>query len=118
MAVGLEANTWYSLFGWRGSALVNRELDPSPAFQALLATTEQLDRSIFVGELTDFPGVQGYEYERDGVRNWLLWSKDGADHAVSLPGMPASIQDVFGADLPASQEVTVTMAPVYIHWSP
>jgi hypothetical protein len=118
MAVGLDANTWYSLYGWRGSALINRELQPSPAFQSLLATSEHLDRSIFVGELADFPGIQVYEFEKDGNRNWLLWSEDGAAHSVSLPEMPASIRDVFGEELAASQEITITMAPVYIQWNP
>jgi hypothetical protein len=118
MAVGLDANTWYSLFGWRGSRLVTQELEPLPVFEALLTASERLDRSIFVGEITDFPGVQVYEYERDGARNWLLWSKDGADHPVSLPEMPASVMDAFGDELQPSQELTITKVPVFIHWSP
>ena len=118
MAVGLDANTWYSLYGWRGSGLVSRQLEPSDAFRALLTTSEQLDRSVFRGEVTEYPGIQGYEYERDGIRTWMLWSKDGEDQALSLPEMPTSILDVFGTDLPAGQEITITIAPIYVKWNP
>jgi hypothetical protein len=118
MSVGLDANTWYSLLGWRGSGMVTRDLEIKHVFLSLLETSEQLERAVFLQEVSDYPGVKGYEYEQDGVLTWLLWSVDGGDHAISLPTAPVSIQDVFGAELPASQDMTVSRAPVYIKMNP
>jgi hypothetical protein len=118
LAEGLDANIWYSLGGWRGSALVNKNLEPFPVYQALLFSAEQLERAEFQREVTDFEGVKGYEYTRDGVRNWILWSLDGENHVITLSGTPVSIFDVFGGELPVTQELEITRAPVYIALNP
>jgi hypothetical protein len=118
LAEGLDANVWYSLRGWRGSGLVDNKLNPNPAYQAFLFTIEQLDRAAFQGEITSFPGVKGYEFQKDGGRTWILWSQDRQPHVAALPEAPAAIFDVFGASQPASQELTITVAPVYIEWNP
>jgi hypothetical protein len=118
LAEGLDANIWYSLEGWRGSALVNSRLKPFPAYQALIFSAEQLERAEFQREVTDFEGVKGYEFEREGARIWILWSMDGASHSITLPAAPSAAFDVFGAELPASQELEITRAPVYIEMNP
>lgn len=114
----LRGNLWYSLAGWRGTALIDENLKPYPAYEAYKVSASQILSARFVGEITGFPGVRGYELEQDGKRIWFLNSIDGQDHTVKLPSQPDAILDVFGAPLPVSSEVTITVAPVYIELSP
>ncbi len=118
LAESLRGNLWYSLTGWRGTALVDKNLQPFPAYQAYKTSADQILKARFVREITDFPGVRGYELERDGQRLWFLISADGQSHTVALPAQPAAILDVLGAPLPASTEVTVAAAPVYVLFKP
>lgn len=117
-AEGLRANIWYSVRGWRGSGLVNTDMQPNMAFRAFKFSAEQLEGAAYSGEVTLFPGIKGYEFNRDGVRTWLLWALDDQTHSVALPEMPAAIFDFVGTSLPLSQELQITLAPVYIQWTP
>jgi hypothetical protein len=118
LAEGLTANVWYSLFGWRGSQLLGFENRPLPVYDAYRFAASQFRGATYTGDLDQFPGVKGYEISRDNVRVWIVWSLDGQPHTVQLPSLPTAIYDVFGATLTASQEVTVTLAPIYIEMSP
>ncbi len=118
LAEGLRGNLWYSLTGWRGTALIDRSSKPYPAYEAFKFSANQISKARYVREITDFPGVRGYELERNGVRIWFLTSADGQDHTITLPNQPAAIQDMLGESLPPSTEVTITNAPVYIELKP
>jgi hypothetical protein len=117
-AEGLRANIWYSMRGWRGSGLVNSELHPNLALQAFKFSAEQLEGAAYSGEVTRFPGIKGYEFTREGTHTWLLWAQDDQTHFVTLPEVPDAVYDVFGAPSNMSQELPVTLAPVYIQWTP
>ncbi len=63
----------------------------------------------------------GYVFVRGDRDVWVLWSKDSANHVVSLPGTPRTTYRI-GTDgkpisLVASSSVTVTIAPVFIDWN-
>ena len=124
MITGLDqrllANIWYSLTGWRGTALVDANLIPLPAFDAYQASAEQLGNIVVLGEqLNAFPGVKQYTFETSGYPLWALWSLDGAVHTIQLPSTPSAGYDLFGAPLLSlSENITITAAPVYLHWSP
>ena len=45
-AEGLRVNMWYSLTGWRGSGLVDEELEPLPAYQAYQFSATQLENAV------------------------------------------------------------------------
>ena len=119
LSLGLSGNVWYSLKGWRGSALVGNKLKPNQALEAFEFTLQQQDGAVFLNEITSYAGVLGYEFQkRDGTRVWLLWSLDGEAHLISLPSSPQAIFDVFGESLPVSQEISITVAPFYVEWTP
>ena len=118
MALGLRANVWYSITGWRGTALVDKSLQPYPAYNSLSFSATKLHESTYYGEIDQYPGVKGYEFERDGTRIWFLWSLDGEEHSVQLSTAPSAVFDVFGLPVNTTQEFMVTRAPVYIEWTP
>ena len=118
LAEGLSINLWYSLEGWRGSGLLNAELQPNVAFNAFRYSAEELNGARFLQEVTTLPGLRGYEFERQGARFWVVWSLDGQARNVSLPELPARIFDVLGMEIPVSQEINVDFSPQYVEWSP
>lgn len=115
--LGLKANIWYSISGWRGSGLINHNI-LTPAYQAFLFSAQMLDKAAAWGAVQDYPGLIGYEFRRDGNTLWLLWSLDGAPHSITLPKTPSAVYDVFGVAQTASDELSVTISPVYILWEP
>ena len=116
LAQGLYSNIWYSLTGWRASGLVDGSLKPNLAYDADKFSATNLKGATFVADVTDYPGVKGYEFNKDGKRIWLLWSLDGDSHTISLPSLPAHVFDAFGAALSTQKEITITLAPVYLEW--
>jgi hypothetical protein len=116
LAEGLKANLWYSLFGWRGSALVDGTLNPHPAFEAFQFSAAQLNGSSYSKPITSFSGVKGYEFSRGAKRVWFLWSLDGQDHQIQLSTMPGTVYDVFGNVIQTTQTPVVSLAPIYIEW--
>ena len=87
-----------------------------PVYDALRFGASRLDGAAFVREVDIYAGVKGYGFARDGTRLWILWSLEGEARAVQLFTQPAAVYDVFGAMLPAAQELTVSAAPVYVEW--
>jgi hypothetical protein len=115
---GLVANTWYSLTGWRNSALINSDLTPRPAFIVYEFARTELKDAVFTREVTDYPNVRVYEFQRGGKTIWLLWSLDGGSHTISLPGTPHSIYDYMGTEITPASSITITVDPIFINWSP
>ncbi len=118
LAEGLRANIWYSLTGWRGSGLVDANMKPNLAYEAYRFSAAQLLDSAFVRKVNEFEGVIGYELSRDGKNIWILWTSYGKKNKVHLPFTPTAIYDVFGKNLPVSQEGVVTNSPIYVEWTP
>jgi hypothetical protein len=113
----LTANIWYSLTGWRATGLVDSEMKPNEAYQAFKNSAAQLNKVGYIGQVAKYDGVRGYAFERAGAPLWVLWSLDGAEHTVKLDDSPRSVTDVFGTSLDVSQDLTVTVAPIYVEFS-
>jgi hypothetical protein len=118
MAQGLSVNLWYSLEGWRGSGLLDAQLQPNLAFDAFKFSGEKLNGSSFIQESTSIPGVRIFEFERQSSRFWVIWSSDGQPRNVSLPEPPLKLTDAFGTEIPVAQEFTLDYSPVYVDWMP
>jgi hypothetical protein len=58
IAEQLTANIWYNLPGWRGSGLIDNNIEPNKAYQALKTSSEQLGGTAYQGLLTDYPSVK------------------------------------------------------------
>ena len=117
IAEHLTANIWYSLTGWRATGLVDADVQPNQAYQAFVNSADRLEGAGFIGPLTDFPGVRGFGFERQGRPLWVLWSLDGQEHNLQFDQLPTSVVDVFGAEIEPAMEITVTLAPVYIEFA-
>jgi hypothetical protein len=116
VAVGLRGNVWYSLTGWRHSGLVDKNLNPLPAYQAYQTSLEALDKVAYSGEITDYTHIKGYDFLREGAHLWIIWSLDGNTHNIQLPNLPESILDIFGNPIPATEEIEIGLDPIYIQW--
>ena len=116
LAENLQANIWYSISGWRASGLVDKNLQTNQAYEAFTTASKALKNAGYGGELRQYPGVKGYEFNREGVRLWLLWSLDGGDHDINLPASPNRSYDVFGAPFEAGISLKVGLAPIYLEW--
>jgi hypothetical protein len=80
LAKGLRANIWFSVSGWRASALISADLEPNLAYDAF-KIQRRTSGSKFSRDVTQYPGVKGYEFVRsDGSRIWMLWALDGQEH--------------------------------------
>lgn len=118
LAKGLGSNVWYSLRGWRGSELVNKRNQPNAAYQAFQFSATHLDGVSFDRDITEYPGLKGYAFNKNGLKTWVIWALDDTVHSISLPDKPDAVFDIMGEPLSPEQPVSVTLAPVYIDWSP
>lgn len=119
LAEGLRANIWYSLTGWRGSALMDNNGAPNVAFEAFQYAASLLDNATYEGRVEGARGIMGYKFINNGRSYWLVWSLDGQDHTLSLPKEPAALMDVYGKPLEgkiAGDDLLVSVAPIYIQW--
>ncbi len=117
-AMGLKGIIWYYVFGWRNSGLLNRDRTPRPAYRAFATAHHALSDAVFLRKITQFPGVEGDEFDRGNGRIlWVLWSKDAAiSHPVTLGRIPTVMYDAVGVTLPLSISFNVSQKPVYIEW--
>jgi hypothetical protein len=118
LSQGVLGNLWYSWLGWYNSGLVKSDLTPLPAYTALQFSSNELHNAVFMRNITDYPGVKGYEFYRFNRRVWVLWSLDGNAHSISLTNAPLAIWDALGVSIPASPSVTITTNPSYLEWNP
>ena len=103
---------------WRASGLLDSSLKPLPAYTAYQFGRNELRNASFVREISEYPNVKGYEFNRGDRRIWLVWSLDGSDHSTTLPGMPLAAWDALGNSIPPSATMDVTLNPLYLEWTP
>jgi len=115
-AESLRANIWYSLTGWRGTGLVSHGT-PNSAYTAFQFSTTQLKGAAFVRNIPDFPGVKGYELQRDGKKVYFLWALDKKPQDVRFDKIPNAIFDVLGQTIQSQMTIKVTQRPIYVEWN-
>jgi len=116
-AEGLIANIWYSAMGWRISGLLYPDLSHHNAYDAYVITRAMLANSHFVQELHMYNGVAQYEFTRaSGRKLWVIWSRDGESHPITLPSTPTNIVDALGNPVPVSSNLIIDIKPIYIEW--
>lgn len=124
MAEGLKGVTWYSLFGWLGSGMVDAELQSKPVFTAYEVARAKIGAATFKGQITPddvggLLGVTGYKFRRaDGKGElWLMWTLNGDTRTVTFSRAPSAITDVMGKPLTSAPSIALTIKPVYVEWS-
>jgi hypothetical protein len=112
----LLANIWYSLTGWRGTALVDAQGKPNLAYTAFQFSATQLKGAAVVRSISDFPGVRGYEFQRDNRKVYFLWASDKNPQPVLFDKIPDAVFDVFGKTVQPELTFKVTQRPLYVEW--
>jgi hypothetical protein len=117
----LKVNSWYTVLGWRESELLDSGLNPLPAYYAFQFASRTLKGAIFERSLDEYSGLFGYAFQRTaGGDVWVLWSKDGGQHLISLPGTPDGVCEIDStgacASLTPSTSLSVGLAPVFLEW--
>jgi hypothetical protein len=115
-AEGLRANIWYTLYGWRGTALVDKQTGPLPAYAAYIFSARQLSGLAVIRAVTDISGVRGYELGRGDRRGMVLWAVDGQEHSFEFEEEPTAIFNIFGDSSPVVKKIAITRQPLYIEW--
>jgi hypothetical protein len=116
MAQGVYANLWYSTFGWRGSGLLDRALNPLPAYEALKFLRAELEDATFTRDVSLLPGVKGYSFDSGDRNIWVLWSLDGKSHTITLPLAPDAAWDALGNPLIPTKFMPIDLVPTYLEW--
>jgi hypothetical protein len=117
VAESLRANIWYSLTGWRGTALLDAQGKPNPAYTAFQFSAAQLKGAAFVRIISDYPGVRGYEFLRDGRKVYMLWALAKQAQPVLFEKIPDTVYDVFGKAVQPEMTLKVTQRPIYVEWA-
>jgi hypothetical protein len=123
IALGLRANIWYSVLGWRNSGLLNPDLSPLPAYTAFQFSRSELGGAAYTGDITtgDIGGaseVKGYKFQRSDSRIWILWSLDGSTHSITLSTVPVAAWDALGNSVSPATSMNASLNPLYLEWAP
>jgi hypothetical protein len=117
-ALGLRANIWYSVNGWRNSDLLNADLTSRPAYTAYAVARNTLLNAAYERKIEEFSSIMGYEF-KDGDRViWVIWSSDKANHSITLSELPDKIFDALGTTVPVDSPLQVGLKPLYLIWNP
>jgi hypothetical protein len=117
LAESLRANIWYSLTGWRGTELVDAQKKPNSAYIAFQFSSAQLKGVAFIRSIADYPGVRGYELQREDKRIFFLWSLSRQPQPVLFETLPDQIFDVLGQPIQPEKAIQVSQSPIYVEWN-
>ena len=100
-ANGVQASIWYQFEGpgWRYSGLLDEDQNPKPVYDALLFMTAMLSDASYLGEIDEFEGLQGYEFDLPEKHIWVLWSPEQVDISIQVPGGVNQVYDKFGNEI-------------------
>lgn len=116
LSQGLTASIWYSLGGWRGSGLLDGRRQPNTAYVAYQVMTQQFAGATSLQELSLGAGVRGYELSKADGKLWVLWTPNGAQRTLKLPGTPRAIADIYGQAIQGDGSVRANAMPIYVQW--
>jgi hypothetical protein len=117
-AENLKGAIWYTFedSGWRSSGLYQGSI-PKPAYYAYAFTSQKLGEAAWIGAVSQYPGITGYEFQIPGRRLWVLWSSTQTNQMVTLPGNVSAIYDKYGNSIPVTSSLNIN-SPVYIELAP
>jgi hypothetical protein len=113
---GLSVMIWFSVAGWRGSALLDTRKMPLSGYSAYQFASARLGNATFVKPISDFPGIKGYEFSRDGQKMWVIWSVTAAGNSqtITLKELPVAVFDMTGSPVAAGMSLNVGPEPIFI----
>jgi len=112
----VDATIWYQFEGpgWRYSGLLDGTQSPKPAYNALKFLTQELRFATYQGRVLENTDTAGYEFSKDDMKVWVLWSPDENPHTVSLPTNAMRAFDKYGVEIPITANQITVNSPVYI----
>lgn len=121
MANNVRAVIWYSYNSqWMGSALIEANGKPLPAYTAIQVLGQKLGNATYAGEVSasemQSNKARGYKFRVNGREVWLMWALTLNNTLVTLPANPNAITDALGNGQPAARAFTLTTKPLYIEW--
>ena len=116
----IEGTIWYQFEGpgWRYAGLLDEDQNPKPVYEALLFLTSVLAQTSYIGEVSQFEGIQGYEFRSPEKRIWVLWSPEQVDTLIQIPDNINAVYDKFGEEVPLSENELVVNSPLYLELNP
>jgi hypothetical protein len=115
-ALGLRANIWYSLHGWRGSGLLDQEGNQLSAYDALIFNTSILSDTYFHAKIREYDGLNGFSFENQESIIWVIWSVEGSVISIRPDDPPDRLYDYLGSDLTRNAEIPIGSSPIYLIW--
>jgi hypothetical protein len=118
-ALDLEVMIWYTFNngGWRYSGMLDVLNTPKPAYHTYDFMTKYMQNAQYLNEITSYPGIQGYRFQKGSQQIWALWSADGTPLPFAVPAGASRILNRDGGELTLSASITV-QRPVYIEVNP
>jgi hypothetical protein len=111
---GIDASIWYFLIDrWRNTGLLSFEYQPYKAYYAYKFAASELGTANSGIDISR-TDVRILEINAPRGRVWVLWSRDGLNHSVSLPSKPNKGYDTFGNSISVSNPMTVGIQPIYL----
>ena len=80
--------------------------------------TSILSGAAYIGEITEFDGLQGYEFASPDKRVWVLWSPEQIDTQILVPGNLEKSYDKFGNEIGQEGNILLVNSPVYLQFTP
>jgi hypothetical protein len=113
----INTRIWYDVFGeWYYTGLMYDINTPRPAYTAFKAANTELAYATYVRDLTQFPGVKGYEFTRGSRTVWFLWANSLNTYPVTFNRAPDNVYDMLGQPLTPAANTTVDNNPKYFEW--
>jgi hypothetical protein len=115
-ANNVKATMWY-LFegpGWRQGALLDKDQNPKPVYDALKFLVKELAAAEYVGTVENITPLIGYEFKKDSTKVLVIWSPDGQSHPLTLNLVPNAIYDKYGEVVDSSSAEMQVNSPIYI----
>jgi len=119
-ANGIGGTIWYQFEGqgWRYGGLLDEDQNPKPVYEALAYLSNSLSQSEYIGEITQYEDLQGYEFTSPGKRTWVLWSPEQIDTLITVPGDLSAAYDKFGNVVTPSRDQLQVNSPLYLEFTP
>lgn len=114
----VDATIWYEFQGpgWRYGGLLDGTQNPKPAYNALQFLTQELRDASYARRVLDYAEVDVYEFSRNDMKVWVLWSPDEKNHTITLPSSAQQAYDKYGVAVSIiSNKVTVN-SPLYVEF--
>ena len=115
--LNLAGTTYFALISdFKYKGLLLPDFTPRPAYWAYKFMSSQIVGAQYEGSVMSYPGVSGAQFlQVSGQHVQIVWSTDGNDQIVTLPGNFAQALDKFGNPVPPNgNRVTVGWSPIYI----